>query len=54
VQDAWKRLQDRKLTDVNLAGEYVDFLVERGEFVLAGDTWTRDLGSRDENYLNRT
>src|SRR2546425_4656213 len=50
VQKAWDWLQSHSLADDKLAGEYVDFLLKRGEFSVAAETWKRSAGRHDDTY----
>jgi len=51
VKKAWDWLKGHSIADDPLAGEYVDLLIKKGEYLLAVDTWKRTAGHYDNAYL---
>jgi len=51
VKKAWDWLKSHSIADDPLAGEYVDLLIKKGEYLLAVDTWKRTAGHYDNAYL---
>jgi hypothetical protein len=49
---AWDWLQNHSTDDGRLAGDYVDWLIKRGDYVVAGDIWKRSAGKNDRAYFN--
>jgi hypothetical protein len=52
VKKAWEWLQSHSLADDRLAGDYVDWLSNKGEYSLGAETWKRSVGRYDSAYLN--
>jgi len=52
IKKAWDWLREHSVADENLGGEYVDFLIKKGNYSLAAETWLRSAGPLDEAYLN--
>ncbi len=51
MKKAWDWLKGHSIADDPLAGEYVDLLIKKGEYLLAVDTWKRTAGHYDNAYL---
>jgi len=51
VKKAWDWLNSHSIADDRLAGEYVDLLIKKGEYLLAVETWRRAAGHYDNAYL---
>lgn len=52
IRKAWDWLQNNSLTDERLAGDYVDWLSSKREYVLAAETWKLSVANYDHAYLN--
>ncbi len=51
VRAVWDWIQEHSLADDKLAGDYVDYLLERGEFDRAAKSWAAHLKERHGDYL---
>jgi len=52
VKRAWEWVQQHGLADDRLAGDYVDWLSNTHEYLLAAETWKHSVGRHDDSYLN--